>query len=165
MPAPRVPIARLENGENAEKGRQARTTTALSSHGEWTPAADRPDPVAILRRQAESRVQELLPIRYGRMAASPFTFYRGDGRRPRSDPGFRPRRPSLRRCPYLQLRWFRRARPAPRLRAQRLRRGATGAMGVGRQADGGEHRDRRPGYRPAGGAAAAHRRAGGARVP
>jgi uncharacterized protein (DUF2252 family) len=47
-------------------------------HGEWQPrtAADR-DPVEILHQQATSRVQELVPIRYGRMLASPFAFYRG----------------------------------------------------------------------------------------
>ncbi len=72
-----TPIARLENGENAEKGRQARTNCPRSGHGEWAPTTDRDDPLAILRLQAESRVQELLPIRYGRMSVSPFTFYRG----------------------------------------------------------------------------------------
>jgi uncharacterized protein (DUF2252 family) len=46
-------------------------------HGEWRPAPDREDPVAVLQRQAESRVPELVPIRYGRMLASPFAFYRG----------------------------------------------------------------------------------------
>ena len=41
------------------------------------PAADRPDPVGVLIAQGESRVQDLLPIRYGRMAESPFGFFRG----------------------------------------------------------------------------------------
>jgi uncharacterized protein (DUF2252 family) len=70
-------VARLEHGEDAERGRAARGTTPRSSHAEWEPGADREDPIAILRRQAETRVAELLPIRYGRMAASPFAFYRG----------------------------------------------------------------------------------------
>jgi uncharacterized protein (DUF2252 family) len=48
-----------------------------SAHGVWSPAPDRPDPVAVLRAQAVSRLQELVPIRYGRMLVSPFTFYRG----------------------------------------------------------------------------------------
>ena len=48
-----------------------------SSHAGWEPSPDREDPVAILERQARSRVQELLPIRYGRMSASAFAFYRG----------------------------------------------------------------------------------------
>ena len=48
-----------------------------SSHGSWEPAPNRPDPVALLEEQAESRVPELVPIRYGRMLVSPFTFFRG----------------------------------------------------------------------------------------
>jgi uncharacterized protein (DUF2252 family) len=46
-------------------------------HGEWVPAPDRTDPVALLEEQSGSRVQDLVPIRYGRMLVSPFTFYRG----------------------------------------------------------------------------------------
>ncbi|HTU86903.1 MAG TPA: DUF2252 domain-containing protein [Solirubrobacteraceae bacterium] len=48
-----------------------------SAHGEWSPAFDRPDPVALLETQAATRLAELVPIRYGRMLVSPFTFYRG----------------------------------------------------------------------------------------
>ena len=48
-----------------------------SSHGEWNPPHDRPDPVALLEEQALTRVPELVPIRYGRMLVSPFTYYRG----------------------------------------------------------------------------------------
>lgn len=48
-----------------------------SAHGEWQPASDRADPVGLLEEQGTSRVQELLPLRYGRMLESPFTFYRG----------------------------------------------------------------------------------------
>ena len=46
-------------------------------HGEWQPSSDRPDPVSLLEEQGTSRVPELVPIRYGRMLVSPFTFYRG----------------------------------------------------------------------------------------
>ena len=70
-------VARLESGEDADRGRQARKTAPRSSHGEWAPAPDRPDPVHTLRVQAESRLPQLVPIRYGRMLVSPFTFYRG----------------------------------------------------------------------------------------
>ena len=63
--------------ERRERGRQARTDLPRSSHGDWAPAADRPDPIGILEAQAESRVPELVPIRYGRMMVSPATFYRG----------------------------------------------------------------------------------------
>ncbi len=63
--------------ERAAAGKAARAVAARSSHGEWEPAADRPDPVELLARQAASRVGGLLPLRYGRMLASPFAFYRG----------------------------------------------------------------------------------------
>jgi uncharacterized protein (DUF2252 family) len=69
--------ARLQSGESTERGRAAREATRRSAHGEWAPAPNRPDPIEVLAAQAASRVQELVPIRYGRMLVSPFTFYRG----------------------------------------------------------------------------------------
>ena len=72
-----VAHARLQSGESAERGRAARAGAPRSAHGDWLPAPDRPDPVAVLEAQAASRVQQLVPIRYGRMLVSPFTFYRG----------------------------------------------------------------------------------------
>jgi uncharacterized protein (DUF2252 family) len=59
------------------QGKEARARTPRSSHAEWKAARGREDPVAILQAQAASRVPELVPIRYGRMRVSPFTFYRG----------------------------------------------------------------------------------------
>ena len=47
------------------------------SHGTWTPAADRADPIALLQAQDTGRIEQLLPIKYGRMVASPFAFLRG----------------------------------------------------------------------------------------
>jgi len=61
----------------AAVGREARRLAPRSSHGDWQPATDRPDPVTTLIDQAEGRVAELLPLRYGRMLVSPFSFYRG----------------------------------------------------------------------------------------
>src|SRR2546421_8398995 len=61
----------------AAVGREARLQAPRSSHGDWQPATDRPDPVTTLIDQAEGRVAELLPLRYGRMLVSPFSFYRG----------------------------------------------------------------------------------------
>jgi Uncharacterized protein conserved in bacteria (DUF2252) len=58
-------------------GKRARAAAPRSGHGAWTPAPDRADPVALLAAQAESRVAELVPIRHGRMAGSPFGFFRG----------------------------------------------------------------------------------------
>jgi uncharacterized protein (DUF2252 family) len=63
--------------ERAVAGRAARDAAPRSSHGEWSSAADRADPVELLERQAVSRVGQLVPLRYGRMLASPFAFYRG----------------------------------------------------------------------------------------
>jgi len=63
--------------ERAAAGKEARARVPRSSHGGWEAPADRADPVEILERQASDRVPELLPIRYGRMSVSPFTFYRG----------------------------------------------------------------------------------------
>ena len=48
-----------------------------SAHGEWEPGSNRRDPVDLLEEQAPTRVPELVPIRYGRMLVSPFTFFRG----------------------------------------------------------------------------------------
>jgi len=63
--------------ERAAAGRAARAAAPRSGHGEWAPAADRPDPVELLDAQAGSRVGELVPLRYERMLVSPFAFYRG----------------------------------------------------------------------------------------
>ena len=59
------------------KGRERRAAVSRSSHAQWAPPADRPDPVALLEEQARTRVPDLVPIRYGRMVASPFSYFRG----------------------------------------------------------------------------------------
>jgi uncharacterized protein (DUF2252 family) len=74
---PQEAAARLTVAERQELGRSKRDVLPRSSLGEYAPAADRPDPVALLESQATSRIAELVPIRYGRMLASPFAFYRG----------------------------------------------------------------------------------------
>ncbi len=63
--------------ERRRVGRDARAIAPRSSHAEFSLPTDRPDPVDLLERQAAARVPELVPIRYGRMLASPFTFFRG----------------------------------------------------------------------------------------
>ena len=72
-----VTIHHLTPRERAAAGKAARKQTPRSSHAAWEQPADRPDPVALLEEQGKDRVQELLPIRYGRMLATPFAFYRG----------------------------------------------------------------------------------------
>ncbi len=66
-----------ERAARYEKGRALRERTPREAHAEWKPAADRPDPIALLQEQAATRIQDLVPIRYGRMAASAFAFLRG----------------------------------------------------------------------------------------
>jgi uncharacterized protein (DUF2252 family) len=58
-------------------GKGARKMVPRTSHAGWVPPHDRPDPVALLQTQDATRVPELVPIRWGRMSVSPFTFYRG----------------------------------------------------------------------------------------
>ena len=70
-------IAHLTVAERTARGKAARSEVPRSSHGKFEPARDREDPVELLERQAKTRVPELVPIRYGRMLVSPFTFYRG----------------------------------------------------------------------------------------
>ncbi len=67
----------MDAPERAAAGRAARSEVRRSSHAAWEPPAGRVDPVATLAQQARSRVPELVPIRYGRMSASPFAFFRG----------------------------------------------------------------------------------------
>ena len=58
-------------------GRARRKRVSRSSHAEWDPPPDRPDPVAILQEQAGNRVPDLVRIRHSRMATSPFAYFRG----------------------------------------------------------------------------------------
>jgi uncharacterized protein (DUF2252 family) len=68
---------RLSVEERQARGRSARQRSPRTGHGAFAPAVSRPDPVALLAQQGVTRLPELLPIRYGRMLDSPFTFYRG----------------------------------------------------------------------------------------
>jgi uncharacterized protein (DUF2252 family) len=68
---------RLTVDERVARGKRARTDAPRTSHGKWTPSLVRPDPVSLLEEQAKTRVPELVPIRHGRMLASPFAFFRG----------------------------------------------------------------------------------------
>jgi uncharacterized protein (DUF2252 family) len=70
-------LALLSPEERVARGKAARNKVPRARHGTWEPAANRPDPIALLEEQAEGRIPELVPIRYGRMMISPFTFYRG----------------------------------------------------------------------------------------
>ena len=75
---------RLESGlgllspaERAERGKEARVAVPREGHAAFDPPPDRPDPLSLLEEQAKARVADLVPVRWGRMMVSPFTYYRG----------------------------------------------------------------------------------------
>jgi len=70
-------LSQLSPAERAAKGRQLRTAVPRTSQAAFEPAAQRPDPVGMLAESSAGRVPELVPIRYGRMLASPFSYFRG----------------------------------------------------------------------------------------
>src|SRR5271166_2008907 len=70
-------VAHLTVAERVARGKAARAEVPRSSHANYEPPRRRRDPIKLLERQAKTRVPELVPIRYGRMLVSPFTFYRG----------------------------------------------------------------------------------------
>lgn len=67
---------RMTVAERIAAGRSLRQQTPRSSHGAWQPPANRVDPIAMLQADEATRIPELVPVRYGRMVASPFAFYR-----------------------------------------------------------------------------------------
>jgi uncharacterized protein (DUF2252 family) len=70
-------VEHLSVDDRKARGLEARDGTPPSGHAKWSPAADRPDPVALLEEQNLTREPDLVPVRHGRMMVSPFTFYRG----------------------------------------------------------------------------------------
>jgi uncharacterized protein (DUF2252 family) len=70
-------LPRLTIGERVARGRAMRQELPHERHARWAPSTDRSDTVPILQRQAAERTPELVPIRYGRMVASAFAFFRG----------------------------------------------------------------------------------------
>ncbi|MEV8603252.1 DUF2252 domain-containing protein [Streptomyces griseoviridis] len=72
-----TPHERLSPDESAALGKAVRARVPRSAHGDFEPSGTRTDPVDVIEKQSASRVQNLIPIRYGRMSESPFRFYRG----------------------------------------------------------------------------------------
>src|SRR2546422_268734 len=70
-------IEHLNVEERSARGKAARKRTPPAGHTGWAPAVDRPDPIGLLEAQNATRETDLVPVRHGRMMASPFTFYRG----------------------------------------------------------------------------------------
>ncbi|HEU5265805.1 MAG TPA: DUF2252 family protein, partial [Jatrophihabitans sp.] len=73
-----MPAIELVNPrDRSAYGKSKRAEAPLESHAELPVGPDRRNPVEMLAEQAVSRIPELVPVRYGRMLASPFAFYRG----------------------------------------------------------------------------------------
>ena len=93
-------VKHLSVEERTARGKDARERSLRSAHTGWSPAADRPDPVALLEAQNATREADLVPVRHGRMMVSPFTFYRGAAKIMAADlkdtPTAGPERPALR---------------------------------------------------------------------
>jgi uncharacterized protein (DUF2252 family) len=70
-------LGQMAPAERAVRGKEARAAVPRESHETFDPGPGRPDPLALLAEQATSRVPELVPVRWGRMMVSPFTYYRG----------------------------------------------------------------------------------------
>jgi hypothetical protein len=71
------PVRHPLRDERIAAGKAHRHVMPRSALGGYKPAADRPDPIALLEKTNEGRLPQLIPLRYGRMAPSPFTFLRG----------------------------------------------------------------------------------------
>ncbi len=71
------PAALLPVSARRRLGQEARRRAPLESITRWTAASDRPDPISLLESQAKTRIQALVPLRYGRMLESPQAFLRG----------------------------------------------------------------------------------------
>jgi uncharacterized protein (DUF2252 family) len=59
------------------RGQAMREAIPHKSHAGWKAPSNRPDPIDVLESSNEGRIKELIPVRYGRMLPSAFTFYRG----------------------------------------------------------------------------------------
>jgi hypothetical protein len=123
--------------ERAARGKAARTQAPRTGHAKWSLAERRDEPLDLLAEQAQTRAPELVPIRHGRMAASPFAYFRGAALPMASDLASAPRTGlEVQLCGDAHLSNFGGfASPSrPRLRCQRLRRDEPGPIRMGREA-------------------------------
>jgi hypothetical protein len=128
-----APAAYISADERRAAGKALRDAAPRAAHGGWKPPEDRRDPVELLCEANEGRIPELIPLRFSRMAQSPFAFYRGAAAIMAADLASTPAsRAGLRRRSPGEFRRFRHARAQHLLRHQRFRRNLARALGVGR---------------------------------
>jgi uncharacterized protein (DUF2252 family) len=70
-------VSTLTPADRKAGGKKMRDAASRNAHASWRASGDRADPIGILRAADATRQQDLVPLRYGRMLQSPFTFYRG----------------------------------------------------------------------------------------
>ena len=151
-----LPSMRYEHGkvvphltveERVARGKAARQEVPRSGHAGFAPGAHRQDPVALLEQQAVTRVPELVPIRYGRMLVSAFTFYRGAALIMAADLAGTPRSGITTQvcgdAHLMNFGVFASTGAAAGVRHQRFRRDLPRSVGVGCQAARRELRNRR----------------------
>ena len=128
-------------------GKALRQQTPRNLQATWKPPTNRTDPVELLVESSQGRMEDLLPIRYGRMMASPFAFYRGAAAIMASDLAHTPATglnvQACGDCHLLNFGGFATSERKADLRYQRFRRDLRRAVGMGCQAPGRQLRDRR----------------------
>lgn len=86
----KLSVQHLPRRERYELGKKLRTTCPRTSHAKWITPDNRPDPVGLIIQSDKGRIQNLVPLRHGRMAKTPFTFYRGAALNMASDLSYTP---------------------------------------------------------------------------
>ena len=144
--------------ERAEAGWAARKRLPLSRHAELAPDGGRPDPVDVLIAQEQDRLPDLIPIRHGRMLASPLAFLRGSAAVMAADLGRAPSSGLVSQlcgdAHLLNFGLFASPERRPGVRHQRLRRDLSRPLRVGHQTAGGQPRGGRAGRTGCGAASA-----------
>ena len=130
----------LTRKERLAVGKALRDKVPHEQHSTWNPSAKRRNPIDVLEESNRDRLPELVPIRYGRMLRSPFTFLRGSAGLMAYDlsttPQHRPAGAGVRRLSPAEFRPVRHTGAQPGLRHQRFRRDPASALGVGCQTPG-----------------------------
>lgn len=67
----------IPTADRLEQGKALRKRVARKEHSVWVAPQDRSDPIAVLEASNRGRITNLIPIRYGRMSKTAFSFYRG----------------------------------------------------------------------------------------
>ncbi len=106
------------NEERRTAGRALRERVKRGDLGRWEPRKDRPDPIDLIEEAHAGRLDHLIPVRIGRMAASPYAFLRGAAALMAEDFSSLARTGLVRRCAPRQLRILRLAGARPGVRSQ-----------------------------------------------